>query len=294
MKHTWLKIGLVLTAVVVCSSHLKGSLEMTQAAQSQGTQAGQQEFEFRPQVVQLQAELLNCQARGGGIRINLKGTALMPNVSGDVKAKSSSGSTSIEAKFENLLSPTTLGEQYMTYVLWTMTAKDRPVRIGELEVKDSRGSLNQRTALQVLALFVTVEPYFDVSQPSNLVVLEQVVPNEVPQANTGIIAKADLLRDAYAPVGYTYEPMVVGIGQPPIFRQALNARRIAKIAGAEKYALNEYKRAESLYEFVVGSVLEQKKPGKGNLKSAVAVVREFETARATSIAQQNRNRPISP
>ena len=69
MKHTWLKIGLVLTAVVVCSSHLKGSSEMTQAAQSQGTQAGQQEFEFRPQVVQLQAELLNCQARGGGIRI---------------------------------------------------------------------------------------------------------------------------------------------------------------------------------------------------------------------------------
>ena len=148
--------------------------------------------------------------------------------------------------------------------------------------------------LQVLALFVTVEPYFDVSQPSNLVVLEQVVPNEVPQANTGVMAKADLLRDAYAPVGYTYEPMVVGIGQPLIFRQALNARRIAKIARAEQYAPNEYKRAESLYEFVVGSVLEQKKPGKGNLKSAVAVIREYETARAASIAQQNRNRPISP
>ena len=141
MKHTWLKIGLVLTAVVLCSSHLKGSLEMTQIAQSQGTQAGQQEFEFRPQVVQLQAELLNCQARGGGIRVNFKGTDLMPNVSGDVKAKCSQGSTLIEAKFENLPSPTTLGELYMTYVLWTMTAKDRPVRIGELEVKDPAAAL---------------------------------------------------------------------------------------------------------------------------------------------------------
>ena len=267
---------------------------MTQAAQSQGTQAGQQEFEFRPQVVQLQAELLNCQARGGGIRINLKGTDLMPNVSGDVKAKSSNGSTSIEAKFENLPSPTMLGEQYLTYVLWTMTAKDRPVRIGELAVKDSRGTLNERTALQVLALFVTVEPYLDVSQPSSLVVLEQNVPNEVPQANTGIMAKADLLRDGYAPVGYTYEPMVVGIGQPLIFRQALNARRIATIARAEQYAPAEYKRAESLYQFVVGSVLGEKKPGKGNLKSAVAVIREYETARAASIAQQNRIRQASP
>jgi hypothetical protein len=293
MKHVWLKIGLVFTAVVLCSSHLKGSLEMTQVAQSEPTQAGQQEFEFRPQVVQLQGELLNCQARGG-IRINFKGTDLMPNVSGNVKAKSSQGSTSIEAKFENLPSPTTLGEQYMTYVLWTMTAKDRPVRIGELEVKDSRGSLNERTALQVLALFVTVEPYLDVSQPSNLVVLEQIVPNEVLQANTGIMAKADLLRDAYGPVGYTYEPMVVGIGQPLIFRQALNARRIAKIARAEQYAPAEYKRAESLYQFVIGTVLEQKKPGKGTLKSAVAVIREYETARAASIAQQNRIRLASP
>jgi len=258
------------------------------------SQAGQEEFEFRPQVVQLQAELLNCQARGGGIRINLKGTALMPNVSGDVKAKSSQGSTSIEAKFENLPSPTMLGEQYITYVLWTMTAKDPPVKIGELEVKNSRGSLTERTALQALALFVTAEPYFDVSRPSNLVVLEQIVPNEVPQANTGIMAKADLLRDAYAPVGYTYEPMVVGIGQPLIFRQALNARRIAKVARAEQYAPAEYKRAESLYQFVVGSVLGEKKPGKGNLKSAVAVIREYETARAAAIAQQNRIRLASP
>ena len=283
----------MLTAVVLCSSHLKGSLEMTQVAQSEPTQAGQQEFEFRPQVVQLQGELLNCQARGG-IRINFKGTDLMPNVSGNVKAKSSQGSTSIEAKFENLPSPTTLGEQYMTYVLWAMTAKDRPVRIGELEVKDSRGILNQQTALQVLALFVTVEPYLEVSQPSNLVVLEQIVPNEVPAANTGIMAKADLVRDAYAPVGYTYEPMVVGIGQPLIFRQALNARRIATIARAELYAPKEYKAAESLYQLVLDSVLEKKKPGKGDSINALTVIRQYELARAASIAQQNKRRQSSP
>jgi len=293
MKNAGVKIGLVLTAIVLGSSHLRGSLEMTQV-QSPEAQAGQQEPQFRPQVVQLQAELLNCQASRGGIRIAFKGTALMPNLRGDVKAKSDRGSTVIEAKFENLPSPTTLGEQYMTYVLWTMTAEDQPVRIGELEVKDSRGSLNERTVLQVLALFVTVEPYIEVSQPSNLVVLEQIVPNEVPAANTGIMAKADLVRDAYAPVGYTYEPMVVGIGQPLIFRQALNARRIVKIARAEQYAPKEYEAAESLYQLVLDSVLQKKKAGKNDSINAVNVIRQYESARAVSIAQQNRRRQSSP
>ena len=293
MKDAWVKIGLVLTAVVLGSSRLKGSLEMTQVGQSQ-TQGGPQEFEFRPQVVQLQAELLNCQASRGGIRVAFKGTNLMPSVRGDVKAKSDRGSTFIEAKFENLPSPTMLGEQYMTYVLWTMTAKDPPVRIGELDVKDSRGSLNERTALQVLALFVTVEPYIEVSQPSNLVVLEQIVPNEVPAANTGIMAKADLVRDAYAPVGYTYEPMVVGIGQPLIFRQALNARRIAKISRAEQYAPKEYEAAESLYLLVLDSVLEKKKAGKNDSINAASVIRQYESARAASITQQNRRRQSRP
>jgi len=67
MTHAGVKLGLVLTAVVLGSSHLKGSLERTQAAQSQAIQVGQQEPQFRPQVVQLQAELLNCQASRGGI-----------------------------------------------------------------------------------------------------------------------------------------------------------------------------------------------------------------------------------
>ena len=199
MKDTWLKISLLLTAVVLCSSHLKGSSKMTQVAQSQGTQAGQQEFEFRPQVVQLQAELLNCQARGGGIRINLKGTDLMPNVSGDVKAKSSQGSTSIEAKFENLPARqrwrAIIG---MTYVLWTMIAKDRPVRVWRMGGQGfPRGILNQRTACRFWRCSSPLEPYLTFRQPSNLVVLEQIVPNEVPQANTGIMAKADLLRDVH-------------------------------------------------------------------------------------------------
>jgi len=275
MRYPLVKLGLVLTAIALYS-------------QSQESLSAQQTYEYRPQIVAFQGQLLNCQARRGGIRITFKGTDLMPKARGEVNAKSYEGSAFIQGKFENLPSPTTLGEQYMTYVLWTMTAKDLPIRIGELEIKDSRGSVETRTAVQAVALFITAEPYIEVSQPSNLVVLEQVVPHEIAEANTGVMTKADLLRDAYAPIGYTFEPLVVGIGQPRIFRQALNARRIAQIARAEQYAPSEYREAESLYQFVVGTVLEQRKPQKNDLMNAVTVIREYEEARAVSIAQQNR------
>ena len=47
----------------------------------------------------------------------------MPKAKGEVNAKSYEGSAYIQAKFDNLPSPATLGEQYMTYVLWAMTAR---------------------------------------------------------------------------------------------------------------------------------------------------------------------------
>lgn len=291
MKYVWLRNSLVLTASVLYGSYLKGSFTAMPAEQLQEPPAAPKVVEFRPKVVQLQAELMNSQARSGGIRINLKGTHLMPEARGEVNAKSSAGSTFLQAKFENLPSPTKLGEQYMTYVLWSMTVKDPPLKIGELEVKDSRGSIEGKTILQALGLFVTAEPYIEVSQPSNLVVLEQTVPNDLPQANTGIMAKADLLQDAYTPVGYTYEPLVAGIGQPLILRQALNARRIAQIARAEQFAPREYKEAESLYQFVLATVIAQGKPRKNDFINAVTVIREYEESRAASVEKQNRKLP---
>src|SRR5262245_1409715 len=120
MKYPGVKLGLILTAIALYNPFLNGSLGETSARQSPGSTPDQQSLEFRPQTVTLEGQLLNCQARRGGIRINFKGTALMPKAKGEVNAKSYEGSAYIQAKFDNLASPTTLGEQYMSYVLWSM------------------------------------------------------------------------------------------------------------------------------------------------------------------------------
>jgi hypothetical protein len=287
MTYKYWKIYLMLIAAALCCNEgvLESFVIAGQASQENLPASGPAR-EFRPQTVTLQAQLLNCQAGGSGIWIDLKGSDLMPAAKGDIKAKSSGGSTSIEANFENLGSPAKLGEQYMVYVLWSLTAQDIPQKLGALELKDTRGTLKIKSIMQVLALFVTAEPYIEVAQPSSLVVLEQVGPRDTPMANTGVVAKAKLLKDGYAPIGYTFEPLREGIGQPPLFRQALNARRIALLAQADKHARKEFAQGEDLYRYLLSVVRTDKRPKKSTLDTAVIIMKYYDQARAAAINRQ--------
>jgi hypothetical protein len=287
MKYKYLNISLMLVAVALCFNNgvFESFVIAGQRSQDNLPATGPARA-FRPQMITFQAQLLNCQVRGGGIWIDLKGSDLMPAAKGEVKAKSSGGSTFIEANFENLDSPAKLGEQYMVYVLWSLTAQDTPLKLGALQLKESRGNLKINSILQVLALFVTAEPYLEVAQPSSLVILEPVGPRDTPNANTGVVAKAKLLQDGYAPIGYTFEPLWEGIGQPLLFRQALNARRIAVLAQAEKHARKEFAQGEDLYRYLLSVVKADKRPNKSTLNTAVVVMKYYDQARAAAIIQQ--------
>jgi hypothetical protein len=54
-------------------------------------------------------------------------------------------------------------------------ARRRATNLGELQVKGDDGRLKVTTELQAFALIVTAEPYFAVTQPSDVVVMENVV-----------------------------------------------------------------------------------------------------------------------
>ena len=70
---------------------------------------------------------------------------------------------------------TRFGPEYLTYVMWAITPEGRPTNLGELQVKGDDGRLKVTTELQAFALIVTAEPYFAVTQPSDVVVMENVV-----------------------------------------------------------------------------------------------------------------------
>ena len=153
----------------------------------------------------------------------------MPSADGKAKVRSKRGTMEVEAEFGNLQTPTTFGAEYLTYVLWAISPEGRAVNLGEVLVGgNDRSKLTATTDLQAFALIVTAEPYFAVREPSNVVVLENVVTAETKGTSEAVDAKYELMeRGGYLPTGYKFDPVVLSANLPLEFYEARNALRIA-------------------------------------------------------------------
>jgi outer membrane protein OmpA-like peptidoglycan-associated protein len=158
------------------------------------------------------------------------------------------GSIVVQAEFGDLQKPTTFGNEYLTYVLWAISPEGRAVNLGEVLVGDNhRSKLEVTTDLQAFALIVTAEPYYAVRQPSNAVILENVVREETKGTTEAVNAKYELMeRGGYIPTGYKFDPVVLNAKLPLEFFEARNALRIAQSEGAEQYASGSYQHAVQL------------------------------------------------
>ena len=70
-------------------------------------------------------QAINYQHRSGATDVDLAGTALLPSADGKAKVRSKRGTMEVEAEFGNLQSPTTFGDEYLTYVLWAISPEGR-------------------------------------------------------------------------------------------------------------------------------------------------------------------------
>jgi outer membrane protein OmpA-like peptidoglycan-associated protein len=203
---------------------------------------------FRVRVVSRSVQAVNYKHRSGASKVDFVGTDLMPSANGEAKVNSKRGSIEIEAEFGNLQQPTTFGNEYLTYVLWAISPEGRAVNVGEVLVGDNhRSKVNVTTDLQAFALVVTAEPYYAVRQPSNVVVLENVVREDTKGTSEAVNAKYELMeRGGYIPTGYKFDPVVLNARLPLEFFEARNALRIAQSEGAEQYASDTYQHAVQL------------------------------------------------
>ena len=193
---------------------------------------------FRVTVVSRSIQAVNYKHRGGATKMDFAGTDLMPQASGEAKVESKKGYIEIEVEFANLEKPTTFGNEYLTYILWAISPEGRAVNLGEILVGDNhRSKVDVTTDLQAFALVVTAEPYYAVRQPSNVVVLENVVREDTKGTTEAMHTKYELLeRGGYIPTGYKFDPVVLNTKLPLEFFEARNALRIAQSEGAETYA----------------------------------------------------------
>jgi hypothetical protein len=238
--------------------------------------------------VSVEIPAVNYYARGGESKIEFLPTPLMPSAGGQGRVKvSKNGETSVDVQFTGLTGTTKFGNEFLTYVLWGSVPQGRTRKIGELVLKGDRGKIVATTALHTFAMIVTAEPYAAVTRPSSMVILKGASPTGGP---TQTPARINLLGDAYAPAGYSYELLDTSSGYAPEIIQAMNARRIAKVLQAEKYAPQKFQEAENLYKYMIGFGIQGKKEPKQLLEIARAVAESYEEARAASIFQQQDNK----
>ncbi|MBP9128266.1 MAG: OmpA family protein, partial [Elusimicrobia bacterium] len=264
MKSTWSAI--VLSVVMINQGGLRAAPQIAKPL-------------YQVTVVQSAAKAINYRNLDGSVEIDFKGTVLLPSANGMASVKNKSGVTNIKAEFENVSAPSQFGAEYLTYIFWGISPDGKATNLGELIIKDGKAEIETKTPLQTLALIVTAEPYFAVSQPSNVVVLENAIKPGNKDKIELVDAKFELLpRGDYTKnIAATDQPIQAMDKKTPFnVYQARNAVRIARAAGAETYAADGYKNAGRLL------ALSETKAGgkKGRSMTAREAVQSAEDSRS--------------
>jgi outer membrane protein OmpA-like peptidoglycan-associated protein len=244
---------------------------------------------FRVTVISRSVQAINYEHRSGSSKLDFAGTSLMPSANGEARVNSKRGSISIDADFGNLQRPTTFGNEYLTYVLWAISPEGRALNLGEVLVGDNdRSKLHVTTDLQAFALIVTAEPYYAVRQPSNVVVLENVIREDTKGTSEAVNAKYELMeRGGYIPTGYKFDPVVLNAKLPLEFFEARNAVRIAQSEGAEQYAPDSYQHAVQLMNTADTDATDRHIDKKPLIAVSREAVQTAEDARAIAVKKED-------
>ena len=244
---------------------------------------------FRVTVISRSVQAVNYQHRSGSSKVDFAGTDLMPAANGVAQINSKRGSIAIEAEFGDLEKPTAFGNEYLTYVLWAISPEGRAVNLGEVLVGGNhRSKVNVTTDLQAFALIVTAEPYYAARQPSNVVILENVVRDTTKGSTEAVNAKYELMeRGGYLPTGYKFDPVVLKANLPLEFFEARNAVRIAQSEGAEQYASDSYQHAVKLMDTADGYATRKHVDTKPLIAVSREVVQTAEDARAIAVKKMD-------
>ena len=244
---------------------------------------------FRVTVISRSVQAVNYKHRSGASKVDFAGTTLMPAANGQAKVESKKGYIEIEVEFGNLDKPTTFGGEYLTYILWAISPEGRAVNLGEVIVGDNhRSKLDVTTDLQAFALLVTAEPYYAVRQPSNVIVLENIVREDTKGTTEAVNANYELMeRGGYLPTGYKFDPIVLNTKLPLEFFEARNAVRIAQSEGAEQYASDSYQHAVKLMNAADAHATSKHIEKKALVAISREAVQTAEDARAIAVKKMD-------
>lgn len=231
-------------------------------------------------------QAVNYMAKGS-TRIDFRGTALLPQATGQAKVEAKNGAVSINANFDNLSGAGQFGAAYLTYVLWAITPEGRANNLGQLVLDGQKSKVQVTTRLQTFGLIVTAEPYYAVSFPSDEVVLENIVRADTKGQVDAVDAKYELLqRSRYKDLNLA--PLDDDPNVPLDLLQARNAKRIAQSHGADKYAADSWAKASDA--LARAEDYQTRKQKKSVPSAARDAIQGYEDAITISVKRQDEER----
>jgi len=242
---------------------------------------------FRVTVVGRTTAAINYRPRSGDTKVDFVGTALLPEARGYAEVSGEKGYIEIDARFDKLQPATRFGAEYLTYVLWAITPEGRATNLGEVQVDDNDARIKVTTELQAFGMIVTAEPYFAVTQPSDVVVIENVIRDntkgrvETVQANYELLKRGTyLMNQDPSRLKIKLEP-----GAPLDLAEARNAVALARIAGADRYAADTFAKATTLLS-EAEVAREKRKRGNEVMQPARQAAQTAEDARLIALQRQ--------
>ncbi len=241
-------------------------------------------------VISRSIKAVGYEVGGGATKVIFIGTSAAPQASGEAKVEAKKSGTDIDLKVNLLPQPTTLGAEFLTYVLWTITPDGTTTNLGEIPIdKNGNGKLSVTAQSQTFAMIVTAEPYFAVQLPSELVVLE----NDTKKNTKGKIYPDNnyllMKRSQYAKLGNPLALTPDFKKVPLDMYEARNAVDIAKSQKAEQYAPEVFSKATSSLQMAENAL--SSGTGKSQvITDARQTIQFAEDARALSAERQEAER----
>jgi len=211
------------------------------------------------------------------ISVPFRGTTRLPRLKGDAKVRRQGRrGTRVTLDIDNLPRAYELGGVYTTFVLWAISPDGHVDNLGEIKrsgsmVVDSK--IDVTTPLQTFALIVTAEPHFLVHVPSRMVVLENLEPAVSRDAEIATVPvqylgnSSDYFRDASVPTIAESDFRDI----PNALLGARQAIRLARYAGAERDAPNEFRAAVADLEAAEAARRMRQAEGEVDAKARTAI-----------------------
>jgi outer membrane protein OmpA-like peptidoglycan-associated protein len=207
---------------------------------------------YRVNVVSRSVDAINYRHRNGSTKVNFRGTSLMPDGSGEAKVNSKAGRLEIDAELRSVRGANYFGPEYLTYVLWAITPEGRPVNLGEIVPNDKHEVRIHVTAnLQAFGMIVTAEPYFAVTRPSNITVLENEIRKDTKGWEQPVSARYEATEKGEYTVDLASDQLPASKLStdeakkvPLTLLEARNAMAIAQATGAPQYAPEAFAKAQ--------------------------------------------------